>query len=305
MGPNGGGKTTLLKLMLGLIVPDRGASPFSGPRRATRAAWGTSRRRGPEPGLSCFRSRRGPHGAASHAGVRRGLRGARLGRDDRSRAEEALDAMGLAHRRDDLMGSFPQGQRQRVLIARALAAEPSLLLLDEPAASIDREAGEVLDERLAALKGRITIVEVSHGLSAVSSRATAVACVNRRVYYHDKGEIVPEMLSLAYGTPRGNSSRTAFRTAFSRRTCMTEAATTETGGIMTEALQFDFMRNALLAALLASALCGILGTLVVVKRYVILAGGIAHAAYGGVGLSLFSAFLPRPGPSRSRDSSRS
>ena len=64
---------------------------------------------------------------------------------------------------------------------------------------------------------------------------------------------------------------------------------------MIEALQYDFMRNALLAALLASALCGILGTLVVVKRYVILAGGIAHAAYGGVGLSLFLGLPPEAG----------
>ena len=64
---------------------------------------------------------------------------------------------------------------------------------------------------------------------------------------------------------------------------------------MTEALQFEFMRNAILAALLASALRGILGTLVVVRRYVILAGGVAHAAYGGVGLSLYLGFPPEAG----------
>jgi zinc transport system permease protein len=64
---------------------------------------------------------------------------------------------------------------------------------------------------------------------------------------------------------------------------------------MIELLQFEFMRNALWAALLCSALCGILGTLVVVKRYVILAGGIAHAAYGGVGLALFLGISPQLG----------
>lgn len=201
MGPNGGGKTTLLKLMLGLIVPDSGrvsvlGAPAGDARGVGYVPQDAGRNRGfPVSVLDVVLMGR-LHMPASG----RAPGGARLGRDDRSRAEEALGAMGLAHRRDDLMGSLSQGQRQRVLIARALAAEPSLLLLDEPAASIDREAREVLDERLAALKGRITIVEVSHGLSAVSSRATAVACVNRRVYYHDKGEIVPEMLSLAYGT---------------------------------------------------------------------------------------------------------
>jgi zinc transport system permease protein len=56
---------------------------------------------------------------------------------------------------------------------------------------------------------------------------------------------------------------------------------------MLEALQYEFMRNALAAGLLASVICGIMGTLVVVNRIVFLSGGIAHAAYGGIGLSLF------------------
>jgi zinc transport system permease protein len=56
---------------------------------------------------------------------------------------------------------------------------------------------------------------------------------------------------------------------------------------MVEALQFDFMRNALAAGLLASVICGIMGTLVVVNRIVFLSGGIAHAAYGGIGLAFF------------------
>jgi zinc transport system permease protein len=59
------------------------------------------------------------------------------------------------------------------------------------------------------------------------------------------------------------------------------------GTEMIEALQFEFMRNALMAGLLASVVCGIMGTLVVVNRIVFLSGGIAHAAYGGIGLSLF------------------
>ncbi len=56
---------------------------------------------------------------------------------------------------------------------------------------------------------------------------------------------------------------------------------------MVEALQFEFMRNALMAGLLASILCGIMGTLVVVNRIVFLSGGIAHAAYGGIGLAFY------------------
>ena len=56
---------------------------------------------------------------------------------------------------------------------------------------------------------------------------------------------------------------------------------------MIEALQFEFMRNALLAGLLASVICGIMGTLVVVNRIVFLSGGIAHAAFGGIGMAFF------------------
>jgi zinc transport system permease protein len=56
---------------------------------------------------------------------------------------------------------------------------------------------------------------------------------------------------------------------------------------MIEALHFEFMRNALMAGLLASIICGIMGTLVVVNRIVFLSGGIAHAAYGGIGIAFY------------------
>ncbi len=71
-------------------------------------------------------------------------------------------------------------------------------------------------------------------------------------------------------------------------------STRRTDKRMIEALQFDFMRNALTAGLLASVICGIMGTLVVVNRIVFLSGGIAHAAYGGIGLAFYFGwpFLP-------------
>jgi zinc transport system permease protein len=62
-------------------------------------------------------------------------------------------------------------------------------------------------------------------------------------------------------------------------------------------LQFDFMRNALAAGLLASVICGIMGTLVVVNRIVFLSGGIAHAAYGGIGLAFYFKWPYLPAPS--------
>ncbi len=64
---------------------------------------------------------------------------------------------------------------------------------------------------------------------------------------------------------------------------------------MIEALQYEFMRNALLAGLLVSIACGIIGTLVVINRIVFISGGIAHAAYGGIGLGYFLGFDPTLG----------
>jgi zinc transport system permease protein len=64
---------------------------------------------------------------------------------------------------------------------------------------------------------------------------------------------------------------------------------------MWDALQFEFMRNALVAGVLVSIICGVLGTLVVVNRIVFISGGIAHAAYGGIGLALYLGFSPSVG----------
>ena len=64
---------------------------------------------------------------------------------------------------------------------------------------------------------------------------------------------------------------------------------------MWEPLQFEFMRNALMAGILVSIACGIIGSLVVVNRIVFISGGIAHAAYGGIGLAFFVGFSPTLG----------
>lgn len=64
---------------------------------------------------------------------------------------------------------------------------------------------------------------------------------------------------------------------------------------MWEALQFEFMRNALIAGVLVSLICGVLGTLVVVNRIVFISGGIAHAAYGGIGLAIYFGIPPALG----------
>lgn len=198
IGPNGGGKTTLLKLALGLLTPDEGRISIFGKNPGedpTSAGYVPQ-----DAGLS----RDFPITALEVVlqgrigGV--GTRGWRYGKKDREAAFSALESMGMAHVANRTMGLLSQGQRQRVLIARSIASAPRLLMLDEPLASIDAESRDSLMGWLAGLKGKMTVVMVSHDMSVISGHATAVACVNRRVFYHGSAEIVPEMVEAAYGS---------------------------------------------------------------------------------------------------------
>jgi len=193
IGPNGGGKTTLLKLLLGLLKPDKGDIRILGdiPEKAVS-------RLGYVPqntvGGSSF-----PVTVLDT--VLMGCIGRRCPSFDMpSVAADALEKVGILDLKKELTGNLSQGQRQRVYIARALASDPEILLLDEPTASVDSDTQKALYETLHELNEKITILIVSHDLLAVTSHATSVACVNRSIYYHDKGEIKPDMLELAYGT---------------------------------------------------------------------------------------------------------
>ena len=93
------------------------------------------------------------------------------------------------------------GQLQRTLIARALVSDPAVLFLDEPAASIDPESREILENILADLNRRIPIVYVTHDLTNLSPLVKSFACVNRKLFYHGHDELTAEALERAYGCP--------------------------------------------------------------------------------------------------------
>jgi zinc transport system ATP-binding protein len=121
--------------------------------------------------------------------------------DDRARAMAALQEV----QADDLagreIGKLSGGQLQRVLIARGLATDARLLLLDEPTASLDSAVVGSFYELLQSLAGRMTIVLVSHDLSVMSKHVGSVACLNRTMHYHHSKEITREMVEEAYGCP--------------------------------------------------------------------------------------------------------
>jgi len=199
VGPNGGGKTTLLRLILGLLRPDQGVVRVFGeaPQRAHR-------RIGYVP--QTFR-----YDAAFPISAMEVVLMGRLGlgmplgpyrRGDRGAALEALDGVGLADSAHKAFADLSGGQRQRVLIARALASGPEMLVLDEPTASVDPAAEREIYDLLRGLCDRMTIIMVSHDLRFVSELVHGVLCVAHGVNWHPTtavGELTSELFRELYG----------------------------------------------------------------------------------------------------------
>jgi zinc transport system ATP-binding protein len=123
----------------------------------------------------------------------------RLRRRDREIARRALARVNAADLADEQVNRLSGGQLQRVLIARSLAVNARILILDEPAASLDPLSAQELYELLARLSPPLTVILVSHDIGVISSRVRSVACLNRRLHYHPSNEITHEMIEMAYG----------------------------------------------------------------------------------------------------------
>jgi zinc transport system ATP-binding protein len=193
IGPNGGGKTTLVRLVLGLIQPTRGTIRIQGmmPRQAVR--------RGDVIGY-LPQNPRVPDDFPLN--VRQVVRLGLVGKTGMLRphaqadldfAERMMDRVGIIELADQPVGELSGGQLQRVLIARALAAKPKLLLLDEPTTGIDRSGQQRFIEFLTNLKQELglTLVMVSHDLRAVTAMSDRIACLNVKLHYHDVPQHLP------------------------------------------------------------------------------------------------------------------
>jgi zinc transport system ATP-binding protein len=202
IGPNGSGKTTLLKVILGLVRPTRGEARVFG-----RAPWELRDERwriGYCPQVLSvdlnFPVRCGEVVLMGRYG-RIGLLH-RPSAADRGAARRALERVGVADLAERPIARLSGGQRQRVFLARALASEPDLLLLDEPTTGVDVAATESLYELLRGLhEAGITIVVVSHDVGVVASYVDGVACVNRRLVAHGRPEeiLASDALEQMYG----------------------------------------------------------------------------------------------------------
>jgi zinc transport system ATP-binding protein len=182
VGPNGGGKTTLVKLLLGLLQPWSGEVVRRLPARHGAIGY--------VPQLSTF-DRDFP--LRVEQVVLMGRLGARglvraYSAEDHRAARRALDRLRLLPLARAHIAEVSLGQLQRVLIARALAGEPEILFLDEPTASVDAESRQVLAGILEELNARIPVVLVTHDVSAMAAQVKRVALVDRTVKVLSPGE---------------------------------------------------------------------------------------------------------------------
>jgi len=194
IGPNGGGKSTLAKLVLGLLEPASGSLKVMGrsPAEARTAIGYVPQAMRFDPQFPISALDIVLMGRLNH------LRVGHYSKSCREMALAALAEVGLSGYEKRSFSDLSGGERQRVLIARALACEPEILLLDEPTANIDLSVEAALIETLVSLRHRMTILMITHDLDLVSSIGDSVLCVNHRVHRHSlplSGETIKEIYS--------------------------------------------------------------------------------------------------------------
>jgi zinc transport system ATP-binding protein len=201
VGPNGSGKSTLLRLLLGLLRPDAGEARLfgepahafdDGARIGYVAQKVSAAKEMPITVREVVKMGRFPHVGFG-----------RLSPDDWAVVDRALETVGMASFADRRVTQLSGGQRQRAFIARALASEAELLVLDEPTVGVDAESVEAFYELLEGLNERgITVLLIEHDLGAVTDHAARVVCMNREVYFDGPTNkfIESDALARAFGT---------------------------------------------------------------------------------------------------------
>ncbi len=197
IGPNGGGKTTLLKLILGLYSPTSGTIKVMGH---------LPEKHNVEIGyVPQFSTMDAAFPVKVSEVIAMGLMDSHslwpfTSHSVKEKVKRVLAQVGLTSVASQSFGTLSGGQKQRVLLARALVCEPKILILDEPAASVDSHSQNDIYRLLDKLRDSTNIILVSHDMGVVSSLVKQVICVNRQVKSHDvKGLDWENMIHEGYG----------------------------------------------------------------------------------------------------------
>lgn len=185
VGPNGGGKTTLLKIILGLLKPNKGKISINGvlsyvPQHLNFDKY---------------------HPVCVEDVVLMGLLDKMSGglvhsKEDRQKAYSVMETLGIFEIKAQRFGELSGGQRQRVLIARAIISNPDILILDEPTANIDKAAQDMVQKLLVKLNEKMTLLMVSHHFDFISSDVNRVVCVDRTIHTHPTYNIAGKNISI-------------------------------------------------------------------------------------------------------------
>ncbi|MEZ3114719.1 metal ABC transporter ATP-binding protein [Halobaculum sp. MBLA0147] len=204
VGPNGSGKSTLMELMVGLRRPDEGRARLfgepahrfdDGERLGYVAQHASASKEMPITVREVVRMGRFPHVGFG-----------RLDADDEAIVDAAIETVGMDAFANRRVTQLSGGQRQRAFIARALASEADLLVLDEPTVGVDAESVEAFYDLLQTLNDRgITVLLIEHDLAAVVDHADRVVCLNRAVYFDGPADefVDSEALARAFGGAAG------------------------------------------------------------------------------------------------------
>jgi zinc transport system ATP-binding protein len=191
-GPNGGGKTTLVRIILGLERPSSGTALLFGEsahRFSHRRALGYLAQRSEVGGDAPATVRE----VVSAGRLASGRLVGRLRREDRELVTDAIDRVGLHGVADVPLRTLSGGMQQRAFIAKALAARPTLLVLDEPTTGVDAESQESLAALLSDLHRELgaTIVYVSHEFGAVEDHVERLVLVRRTIVFDGSPHDLP------------------------------------------------------------------------------------------------------------------
>ncbi len=191
IGPNGGGKTTLLKALLGLIPLMTGEIIF-----ADSMTGGSAHRIGYLPQINNIDCK---FPVTVFDVVRSGLMSrkrliGRYSHEENERSNSLMEEMGIFAIRNKAIGELSGGQIQRALLCRALVNNPKLLILDEPNTYVDNRFERELYEKLKFLNEKLAILLVSHDLGTISTYVKSYACVNSSLHYHAGNAVTPELL---------------------------------------------------------------------------------------------------------------